>query len=148
MKKIRFLLLWLITLLISYSVSFASYTPSFSNIKVTNNYDENSDELDLKFVIKNITQRPSSDYYMKVKINNRTYSSDLIYSSSADTLTSNFSIDIDSSDLDDNYYINYYVLNSDSNTIKYSKTNFKINWANKGRITGITKIAIATIPWR
>lgn len=127
MKKIRFLLLWLITLLIGYSISFASYTPSFSNIKVTNNYDENSDELDLKFVINNVSQRPTSDYYMKVKINNRTYSSDLIYSSSSDTLTSNFSIDIDSWDLDDNYYINYYVLNSDSNTIKYSKTNFKLN---------------------
>lgn len=130
MRKIRFFLLWLITLLIGYSISFASYTPNFANFKITNTYNDNSDILKVNFVLKNITQRPTSDYYMKLRINNQTYSSDLVYSSTYDTLSAVFSVNIDSNSLNNNYYVNYYIINNDTNTTKYTKTNYKINISN------------------
>lgn len=123
----KFLLIAIVIILwISYNQSLA-YTPDFSDFEISSSYSLASEKLDLKFELEDVYDRPSYPYYIKIKINDRTYTSNLVYSSSSEKLYSFFSINIDKDDIKSYYYMNYYIINDDNNSTKYYKLNYKVD---------------------
>lgn len=105
----------------------SAYTPDFSNIEVSSTYSNTTEKLELRFELDDVYDKPSYPYFMKIKINDRTYTSNLIYSNSSEKLYSFFSVSIDREDVKSYYYMNYYVINDDNNSTKYSKLNYKVD---------------------
>ncbi len=128
MRNIKKFLLIVIAIIlwVIYNQSLA-YTPDFSDFEISSSYSVTSEKLDLKFELEDVYDRPSYPYYIKIKINNRTYTSNLIYSSSSEKLYSFFSINIDKDDIKSYYYMNYYIINDDNNSTKYYKLNHKVD---------------------
>lgn len=127
MKSIKLFFVSLAILLSWYTyTSQASYTPSFANTKLINTYDTRGENLKLTFLVSNVNNIPSKDYYVKIFINWQSYTSDLDYNSASSQLYSFVSVNINKEDLKSYYYVNYYIMENDSNYHVYSKTNYKL----------------------
>jgi hypothetical protein len=89
----------------------------------------------LTFSLSNITSNPNLNYYMKLKFNNRDYTSDVIYDSGGKKLYAFFSIDVNKADLKNYYIIGYSVINNNTNTLVYNKSSYKLNIVNNENIS-------------
>ena len=86
----------------------------YDDISSSYSYDGWDDELSISVTLDDVDSRPDDDYEVSLRVDGRTYTRTMSYSSSRDELESTFNFyDIDSNDLDDYLDIDVTVRNED-----------------------------------
>ncbi len=106
----------------------------WEDLKISNSYDRNNEELKINFVLDDVDEKPEDKYQVKIRLDWEDYYENLDYNSSDDELKANFKIDIDKKDIEDEYKIRYYVKNKteDTTVFYYTDYNLEIDWESWG----------------
>ncbi len=121
------------TLTVDENVSNSYYSSSsdedlyWDDLVISSDYNERNEKLSILFELEDITSTPNYSYYAKLKINWKTYTKDLSYSSSNDKLSWTFTINIDEDDIENSYDIDYSIFNKKKTKTVYSQEDISLN---------------------
>jgi len=99
----------------------------WDDLEYSADYIQEDEELELVIYLDNITRQPIDNYEIFIELDGDDYDDRFTYKDSEDRIEAKFTLDIDEDDIENDYDIDYEILNSDEDEVQDSRLEIDVD---------------------